>query len=478
MRNKSMPPAVRDGSRPQADAAGGRTPTRGGQRLRNWVATIPLALLLLIPALPFTMTAVTSPTVEPFGAPAPGATWTVIDGGFSAILPNRDPSEPPFVLDPAPTPLAPVVDPTAPPQILPTEEPTLGPTPAPTPRLTAKSTPPSAKPKPKPAPRSQPRLPSGSLAMLGNNLLARPTSGPAWSSLKSAADASEASPDFGDQNNKAVVQAVAAALVYRRTGQTSYRDKAIRILEKYRAQPSSGNDSLGLFRPSGGIGMAAWLAGWDSAAARSFLRAYLNYQGDHSRWRTIRGTAANAVSNYNAWPLAGLASIGLALNDRTLLDEAWRLFTAWGKPYAQPWQPTAAFQPQRTCLAMKGGKVPVGINPASCGSGPNGSGALIEDAARSPYPTIHSGYATETFNALTVAALALSQAGYPAWTVNDSQMRRVANWMSANVQGGLNYYGGSHFTAYVINRAYGTSYPEKRPTSGGRTFGFTDFLFG
>jgi hypothetical protein len=337
---------------------------------------------------------------------------------------------------------------------------------------------PTSPPAPQPTATAIPSSSGGSAALLlsREEVLSLPTSGSAWSSMKAAADAREQTPNFRDQDNKAVVQAVAAGLVWQRTGQDAYRSKAIRILEKYRAQPTTGNDSLALFRPSGGVGIAAWLADWDTASAKAFLRSYLDYQGDHSRWRTIRGSAANAVSNYNAWPLAGLASIGLALNDKTLLDEAWKLFEAWGKPYAQPWQPTAAFQPRRTCLAMKGGDVPVGINPVSCGSGPDGSGALIEDAAREPYPTIHAGYATETFNALTVAALVLSQAGYPAWSVNDSQMRRVADWLEANSSGGVLYDSVGYFAPWVLNHAYGTSYPTKMPTGGGRTFGFTDWL--
>ena len=56
-----------------------------------------------------------------------------------------------------------------------------------------------------------------------------PTSGAAWTALKAAADASPGSPDItcNQDSRTHPGTALAAGMVYARTGTTSYRDKAI-----------------------------------------------------------------------------------------------------------------------------------------------------------------------------------------------------------------------------------------------------------
>src|SRR5829696_1773570 len=61
-------------------------------------------------------------------------------------------------------------------------------------------------------------------------LLALPTSGTAWDFVKSTADATWGPVDLANQDSKVGSQAIAAALVYARTGDTTYRAKVVGAL--------------------------------------------------------------------------------------------------------------------------------------------------------------------------------------------------------------------------------------------------------
>ena len=60
------------------------------------------------------------------------------------------------------------------------------------------------------------------LLMPRAELLARPTTGTAWTALKAVADGAFSTPNLCDQNSKHDLQTLAAALVYARTGIASY----------------------------------------------------------------------------------------------------------------------------------------------------------------------------------------------------------------------------------------------------------------
>lgn len=89
-------------------------------------------------------------------------------------------------------------------------------------------------------------------------LMALPTSGAAWNTVKASADAS-ATPDICNQDNKADVNALAAGIVYARTGDTAYRTKAISLINAAMASQTDGcgNAVLAMGRQLGGYVMAA-----------------------------------------------------------------------------------------------------------------------------------------------------------------------------------------------------------------------------
>ena len=71
-----------------------------------------------------------------------------------------------------------------------------------------------------------PRAPGDFLLLTRTELLARPTSGPAWDALLAIAAGPPGRPDLRDQDERHGVTTLAAALVYARTGDVQYRERA------------------------------------------------------------------------------------------------------------------------------------------------------------------------------------------------------------------------------------------------------------
>ena len=77
------------------------------------------------------------------------------------------------------------------------------------------------------------------------------------------------------------------------------------------------------------------------------------------------------------------------------------------------------------------------------------------------------------------AALVFARAGYPAWEVADAAIRRALDyrWFLRQTTGNSDWFDGtrSNECVYLVNRAYGTTFPCSRPVAGGRTIGFSDW---
>jgi hypothetical protein len=109
-----------------------------------------------------------------------------------------------------------------------------------------------------------------------SDLLARPTSGSAWSSLKSVADGSLGGANLCDQDEDHHLRTMAAALVYARTGSSSYKTKATSgIMTAIKTQTvGCGNAVLALARQLPAYVFAAdfiGLSGTNETTFRSWL---------------------------------------------------------------------------------------------------------------------------------------------------------------------------------------------------------------
>ena len=345
--------------------------------------------------------------------------------------------------------------PTAAPKSTPTPVPTAAPTPVPTPAPTVAPPPPA---------------PGDYLIVSRAELLARPTSGSAWTALKSVADGSWPTPSLADQNNKADAQALAGALVYARTGDVAYRTKVIAALERLWTGPWA-TDMLALARQTGGWVLAADLVGYRDPGFLAWLAAArTRVVNDHSRWTTLQFTAGNTSNNYGTFALTAMTAIDRFLGDGASLARDWQIFRGYGDG-SWTFQPTADYTAAWNCGRYQA------IESLHCTTpgGADQNGAPVEDASRGGYPTPHGGYVTEAMQGYVVQALLLGRAGYDAWGVNERQVLRVAEFQ---VRFGIwNYHSIGYYAAWVVNDAYGVSLPTL-PAGYGRAFGFTDWLFG
>ncbi len=90
-----------------------------------------------------------------------------------------------------------------------------------------------------------------------SEIAALPTSGTAWDNLKSAADQSCGSVDLANQDQSNNVCILAKALVFARTGQSTYRTGAIAALESIVNMGTYSGRALALGRELGAYVIAA-----------------------------------------------------------------------------------------------------------------------------------------------------------------------------------------------------------------------------
>lgn len=310
-----------------------------------------------------------------------------------------------------------------------------------------------------------------------DSLMALPTSGAAWTTIKSSADAA-ATPDLCNQDNKADVNALAAGIVYARTGNAAYRAKVINLISSAMASQRDGcnNAVLAMGRQLGGYVLAADFAGYRDPAFTNWLTGILDRKvGGHSRWFVLRFTAYDSASNWGVHALASTTAADIYLNRTADIAKDWEVFSAYGKPQGWPFNKASSFNEQWSCVATNStGKLPIAINTPCLKSGINLDGAPVEDSSRSSFGS-YSTYIHESLQGYAVMAQLFERTGRNGWTVNNSQVCRAAQF--GNRAGRLNDNGVSYFVAFMANRFCGLSLPTKTPTSRGRMFGFSDWLF-
>jgi hypothetical protein len=326
-------------------------------------------------------------------------------------------------------------------------------------------------------------------------LLSLPASGPAWAYLVQTAAAPWPPPDFNDQNNQADTLALAAALVYARTGNSAMRAKARDAIMA--VVPTFDQDHLGP-----GLGPLRQTAGWvlaadfvdlegsDDVVFRRFLeRVLADPTGSHSRWHHVVATHDDAPNNWGAWAGAARIAAGLYLG----LDQASAANTVRG--FLGDRSYWAEFNGQKdslstvvtswACDPSPGGFTPV--NGPCTRSGINVDGAVPADISRdgvalkSPPSPTGIMYMHETLAGYVLQAELLFRNGYPhIYDFRSQAIRRMAEFISRSEEaGGPGWNPGrvQYHVPWLLNRRYGTDYPTV-PAEYGRSLGFTDWLYG
>ncbi len=429
------------------------------------LGVLAVAMALVVPGVP-----PTAAQVQTFASPPPDAVailWADYcnrTGDALCLSPTASPSPSPTVA-PSPTAVptatsspAPTSSPSASPTITPTSTPS--PTPSPAPSST-----------PSPSPTTTPAPTPPTSGFIGPDPTG-PTSGAAWTALRAAADASAGTPDItcNQDSRTHPGTALAAALVYARTGEAAYRAKAIALIEAARATARDcGNAILSLGRQLGAYVLAADYAAYRDASFVAWVSSIRtrDFPSSHSRWHVLADTAANTSNNWGTFALASLTVADAYLHDSAGLARDWAIFTDYGDAGTTRFVHTSSYQAVWSC--------PTGyeINPLSC-TDPQKEGAAVEDASRTTFPTLGN-YPAEAAQGYVVQAEVLAKAGYPAWTVNDRQVCRNAKWRERGSN--LNRSAVDKYVTWVTNARCGLSQPTVA-AGFGRVFGYTDWLYG
>lgn len=314
--------------------------------------------------------------------------------------------------------------------------------------------------------------------LIGKSELSRlPTSGTAWTNLKSWADGAAGTPDIQNQDEDNDIHVLAKGLVYARTGIASYRAGVLANL-KAAVGSESGGRTLALGRNLPGYVIAADLIdlgsydpAFDKNVFRPWLRGLLteNLDGD-----TLRSTHEERPNNWGTHAGASRAALARYLGDTAELARTAQVFHGWlgdrgsyaGFKYGDvSWQ----------CDATK----PVGINPKGCAkSGRVIDGALPDDMRRGgsfQWPPASTGYPWEAMQGVTLQALILDRAGYDAFAWNDRAVLRAASflydralWLPS---------GDDTWQPWLLNHVYSMTWSASSPAHAGKNMAFTDWLF-
>jgi hypothetical protein len=313
-----------------------------------------------------------------------------------------------------------------------------------------------------------------------------PTSGVAWEAMQDVADGSLGKADLTDQDNRHGVRTLAVALVYARTRDTAYRDKAHEAVMEVvgTEEEGSGSSILALGRQLGAYVLAADLIGLTGPDDQEFRRWLSNIRtrdlGGHGRWTVLTETHEDSINNWGAYAGASRIAASLYLEDWNDVERAAQVLrgflgdrSAWSD-----WQTPSRRAREWACEPYEG-YTPV--NPPCERDEINLDGAIPADISRSGglerWPPGRSAkqYSAGTLEALGLQAELLSRAGYDPWQWSDRALLRAALFLERAE--GWNPSSTTYHVPWLFNERYSLSLPTE-PAGFGRIFGYTDWLYG
>jgi hypothetical protein len=329
------------------------------------------------------------------------------------------------------------------------------------------------------------------LLMPRSELLARPTSGSAWTAMKSVADASLGTANLCDQDEDHHLRTLAAALVYARTGTSSYKTKATSgIMAAIKTQTvGCGNATLALGRQLAAYVLAADfidLAGTNDSTFRSFLTGIRKKDiGGHSIWDSLEDTHRFSANNWGAHAGASRIAASLYLGDSADVSIAARVARGF---LGERGQYAFSHKLSSTDLSWACGSASsfTPVNPACTKSGINLDGAIPVDISRAGSLTWPPGDTAISYQVDTIAAMGLQlellyRSGYTsAWAWSSSALKRAAQLVQrskASGGQGWNESNASSQIPWLLNVRYGTFLPT-RSVAMGRGIGFASWLWG
>jgi hypothetical protein len=323
----------------------------------------------------------------------------------------------------------------------------------------------------------------GSVLISAAQIARLPMSGTAWSSLKKFADASAGTPKIADQNSANDVHTLAQALVFARSGTTSYRSKVIATLHAVIGTESGGR-TLALGRNLPGYVIAADLVHlatadptFDRSRFRPWLRALLSKK--MSDGKTLRQIHELRPNNWGTHAGAARAAIAVYLGDAAELARTATVFRGWlgdRSAYAGfdfgsdlSWQSDAAHP---RAIDAAGGVKAFHATTVSL------DGALPDEMRRGAsfrWPPTHTDYPWEALQGAVLQAEILNHAGYPAWTWSGRALYRAARFLYVTAKWPA--VGDDTWQPWLIDARTGATFARPATTRPGKNFGFADWLY-
>ncbi len=304
-----------------------------------------------------------------------------------------------------------------------------------------------------------------------------PTSGPAWAGVVESANSAGAG-NIADQDSDGDVNAMAAGLVYARTGDNAYRSKAAQAVMSA-VGTESGGRTLAL-----GRNLVSYVIAADLIDLRSFdsgmdgrFRAWLGkVRTSTLDGKTLVETHEGRPNNWGTHAGASRAAIAAYLGDRAELSRVAQVFNGWtgdrssyaGFNYGDlSWQANPAS--------------PVGVNPAGASrSGVDIGGALPEEMRRGGGLSANpgsTGYPWGGIEGAVVTAQILDRQGFDAFSSGNQALRRAVQFLADldAREGGWWVSNDDEYVPWMINKAYGTSFPVSAEIGEGKNMGFTNW---
>lgn len=308
-------------------------------------------------------------------------------------------------------------------------------------------------------------------------VMALPMSGLAWDQLLDSANMDPGTPDLSDQDQDNNVLILAKALVHVRTGDEAYRTD-VRQACMDAMGTEVGGRTLALGRELAAYVIAADLVVLEpdeDMRFRAFLRMVLT--ADLSG-RTLQSTHEDRPNNWGTHAGASRAAVAAYLDDTAELDRTAEVFHGWlgdrtayaGFSYGElSWQSSAS--------------EPRGINPVGATlGGENVDGVIPDDMRRGcpiTWPPCYTNYPWGALEGATVMAEILHRRGYPAWEWEDRALLRAVEFLFRLEERypGSDWWaaGDDEWQVWLVNHAYGETYPVENPAREGKNMGWTDW---
>jgi hypothetical protein len=331
-------------------------------------------------------------------------------------------------------------------------------------------------------------------------LMRLPTVGRAWDRLKAAADDSSGSADIANQDSNHDVKTMARALVYARTGDTSYRERAADgIAEAIGTEDGGRTLELGRnllsyviaadvidlreYDPAGEADFRKWL--------RSVRHEPLGSEAVEGQ--TLVGTAERSPSNWGGMAGASRAAVAVYLRDEQDVGRQATVMKGWlGDRSAYPGIPSTEFGPGDVGKGLRFGgsdddlswhanpSQPRGVNPKGTEKeGHSIDGALPDDMRRGGefrWPPVYTQYPREGLTGFVALAEILYRQGYDVYEWQDQALLRATRflWELEQQFPDQDWWEPGVPIYWIINYRYDASFPVKG-SGFGRNVGWTDW---